>query len=256
MTNADPDNDNGLIFPWKPRPISAWRLLPPLLACLGVLALLALVFKVGEPAAAPRASQGSRGILLLDPANPISQGLLNRAMDRGVLLLESQEEGAAKDRDLMPLFEPSFAGFEVRLKDPVTTPAETPRYRLFQADDLALPPLPPAAAAPRPPVGAARSYRLAAVFRGDLASAALAAAPALSHLRPQDLARLRFQLGVQANGRVEVVIPLTSSLEDRDLLPALQSALTQTRFAPEPGAGLRWGEVSFLWQSVSQPAGS
>ncbi len=252
MTDSDPAGED-LVFPWRMRPLSAWRLLPPLLACLGVLTLLALIFEVSEPATALRSGQ-ARGLLLLDPSNPASHDVLNRALDRGTLLLGRQPEESAKDRDLLPLFEPSFAGFELKLKDPVLTPVETPRHHLFQANDLALPPLPPATRMRRAG-GPAGTHQLTAVFHGDLAGEPLLQSPPIEHLRPQDLARLRFQAAVQASGRVEVVIPLTSSLEDRSLLPAFQSALSQTRFGRASGSGLRWGEISFVWQPTAPPAG-
>ncbi len=246
MKEPDSAPADDLIFPWNTGTRSLWRLLLPLLVCLALLGIVAVVFKVAEPSPA-RGGPVSRSILLLDPGYPANQGVLNRALDRGVLLLGQEDAAEApRDRALMPLFEPSFAGFDLRLKDPVAGPAVPPRYRLFQSDDLALPPMPAAPPARLPPA-APPSHKLEAVFHGDLAERRIIAPPALDHLRPRDLARLRFELGVQANGRVFVIIPLTASLEDRDLVPALQSALGQARFAPEPGGGVIWGETSFNW---------
>ncbi len=245
--NEPAAQDKGLIFPWKNSPTSIWRLLPPLLLCLIVLTAVTLVFKVAPPPSS-RNVQGSRSLLLLNPDHPMNQSALNRALDHGALLLARPEalEDAGEEA-LLPLFKPSFAGFEPRLKEPVASPADTPRYRLFQPHDLALPPLP----APRLTAGPSApppAFHLQPVFHGALANLPLRMPPALNHLRPHDLARMRFEMGVLASGQTLIASPLTSGQEDRDLVPALQAALNQTRFAPHAGPEVKWGEVSFIWK--------
>lgn len=256
MRQSDPTlHENGLIFPWKTRPLSIWRLLPGLLLCTSVLALLALIFKVATPAPGRVHAQGSQTILLLNSNLPTSQGLLNRALDRGALLLGTDDIiGSSADSTLLPLFEPSFARFEPRLKDPVNLPTAPPRQRIFSPNDLALPPIPSKvmkrqSSAPMP------AYHIEAVWHGALSAQALASPPALSHLRPRDLARLRFQVAVTRNGRVTVVAPIAASLEDRDLLPAFQSGLSQCRFHPRATGDTLWGEVTFVWKRADSPAG-
>ena len=247
MKSADPRDQEGLTFPWNSTPASWWRLLPGLLVGAVVIALMAVVFKVAAPPPSTVAmATTARGILLVDPNHPAAQGLLYRALDRGALLLgDPVLSNDSPESSMMPVFAPSFAGFEPRLKDPVSAPVNAPRQRLFSPEDLALPALPPSdqhstAALATPSV-------LSPVWHGPLANLQLRYTPTLTHLRPLDLSRLRFQIGVESNGRVAVVAPLTASLEDRDWVPALQSALGQARFASHDDLGLRWGEVTFVW---------
>lgn len=256
MNPADPREGEGLTFPWNHSPASWWRLLPGLFICAAVLALMALVFKV----AAPRPANGpagttSRAILLVNPHHPAAQGLLYRALDRGALLLgDPGLASESTEASLMPVFKPSFAGFEPRLKDPVSAPTSAPRQRLFSPEDLALPPLQAVPNHAAPPV--VKASVLVPVWQGALAELTVRSSPSLSHVRPLDLSRLRFQVGVASNGRVVVVAPLTAGLEDRDWVPALQSALSQTRFSASDQPGLRWGEVTFVWKPATAPTSS
>ncbi len=255
MNPTDPSARAELIFPWKARPVSFWRLLPGLLLCALVLGLLTLLFKVAVPRPAGSAAlSASQAILLVNPDHPAAQGLLNRALDRSALLLGGEDSVlGADDRDLLPLFKPSFAGFEPRLKDPVNAPLSAPRQRLFAPEDLALPPLP--AKASKPSQKPAPVFSLEPVWHGALAGLTLAAPPALGHLQPRDLTRLRFEIGVDGTGRVAVAAPLAAGLEDRDLVPAIQSVLGQARFQRDGDSRVLWGEVTFAWKRAKDTAG-
>jgi hypothetical protein len=248
--NSDEPPSNGLTFRWDDRSASAWRLLAAFCLCLGVLALLPILFRIAPPAA-PRLPSLSQSVLLLDASSPANQLVLNRAHDKSSLILRADQPGDLPlSAPLLPVFRPSFAGFEMRLKDPYAARDQPVRARLFQPTDLALPPLPP----PPPLVprtAAAAAWRLELSVNGALASRPLVVDPDLSAIKPKDLARLRFRLAVQPSGRVFLAMPIDASSEDRDLIPALQSALGRARFEPVGRPGVTWAPVGFRW--VAQP---
>lgn len=241
-----------LTFPWGDRPRSLWRLLPFAVFCAAILTSLAFIFKSKTPAPAPTHSV-SQSILLLDPANPINQTVLSHAEDNSILFLSPDPIDESLTRHpLLPVFKPSFSQFQVRLKEPYVSRPITQQVRLFQSSDLALPPashtLPegalPTAASTR---AGDKSWRLLPQFQGPIASRTVHIPPNLTTLRPQDLAKLRFQIAVKPNGRTFLVIPISSATEDREILSALQIALSTTRFDPKPGSTNEWGQVSFVW---------
>lgn len=249
-----PQNPSGtaLTFPWGDRPRSIWRLLPYLCLCISILAALALLFKANPPAPAPSHSI-SQSILLLDPANPINQRALSHAQDHSLLILapEPSQDSITK-QPLQPVFKPSFSHFQVRLKEPTVTRPTSQQIRLFQATDLALPPVSRALPANIPPTAAStragdKPWQLIPHFHGPIASRSLLAPPNLAGLRPQDLVKLRFQIAVKPDGRSLIVIPISSATEDREILTPLQSALSNTRFEPKPGSPNEWGQVTFSW---------
>jgi len=250
----EPPSDTTLTFPWGDRPLSLWRLLPAFLLCVLVLAGLAVIFKIKSPPPA-RTQHLSQSILILDPANPINQIVLNRARDRSALILDSDSlSDLTPGTNLLPVFRPSFSGYELTLKQPYVSRAATEQPRLFQPGDLALPSSPPPAPSPLPDAAStragAKNWRLKPELHGPIASRSLRTLPDLSSLRPQDLAKLRFQIAVKPNGLALLVLPLHSSTEDRDVVPALQSALAGMRFAPSPGSATEWGQISFTWAAA------
>jgi hypothetical protein len=216
---------------------------------------MALLFKT-QPPAPQRTHHLSQSILLLDPANPINQIVLNRAQDRGALILGPEAIGdITAGTSLLPVFRPSFSGFQLQLKEAYVSRTSTDQPRLFQPSDLALPrqpnptpaplpSLPPDAAATR---AGAKNWLLQPEFHGSLTQRALRSPPDLASFRPQDLAKLRFQIAVKPNGRILLVVPLHSAPEDREIIPALLSALSSIRFEPRTGNSLEWGQVSFAW---------
>ena len=257
MNPGEPSHSD-LTFRWNERQPSLWRLLPAFLVCVGVLALLPLLFRIAPPAA-PHLPSLSQSILLLDPANPANQLILNRAHDKSSLVLRSDQPGDLPlSQPLLPVFRPSFAGFEMRLKDAYTVRDQPVRPRLFHPSDLALPAL------PRPPPVAAASARkpqnwqLQLQLGGAGAQRALLTPPDLSGLTPKDLARLHFRLAVQPSGRVFLALPLDAASEDRDLLPLLQSALSRARFEPVDRPEIAWFSATFRWvaslDSLAPPA--
>jgi hypothetical protein len=250
--NSDAPRGSELTFRWGMRPRSIWRLSPYLLLCVATLASLAFIFKE-KPASPTSNHRVSQAILLLDPSNPINQTLLNKAHDTSSLVLapEPTDEWLSK-RPIFPVFRTSFHQFRVRLKEPHITPPTTQQIRLFQPSDLALPPvsrsLPngalPTASSTK---AGAKPWLLTPQFHGSLASRTIQRPPELDSLRPQDLAKLRFQIAVKPDGRTLIVIPIHSATEDREILPTLQRALASTRFEGKPGTRNEWGQVSFSW---------
>jgi len=250
--NPESPSGTALTFPWGDRPRSLWRLLPYTLICAAALTSLAFIFKSKTPAPTPTHSI-SQSILLLDPANPINQTVLSHAQDKSLLVLSPDpiDESIAR-HPLLPVFKPSFSHFQVRLKEPYVSRPPTQQVRLFQPSDLALPPAsrtlpkgaPPTAASTR---AGAKPWQLVAQFQGPIASRTVRTPPNLTALRPKDLARLRFQIAVKPDGRTLLVLPISSATEDREFLPALQSALSATRFEPKPDSSNEWGQITFAW---------
>ena len=243
-----------LTFRWAEKSPSYWRLLPALLVCIAILGLIALIFTTQSPAP-QRVQHLSQSILLLDADNPINQIVLNRAQDRGALILGTEAiETLSADTSLLPVFRPSFSGFQLQLKEIDVNRPSIDQPRLFKPSDLALPARPspppvtlPDAASTR---AGAKNWVLRTEFHDSLTRRGLRIPPDFSSLRPQDLARLRFHLAVKPDGRPLFVVPLHSAPEDRALIPALQSALSAIRFESKPGSALDWGQVSFHWVSA------
>ena len=247
-------SDTTLTFPWGDRPLSLWRLLPPLLLCVLVLGLLAVVFKIKSPPPA-RHQHLSQSILVLDPANPVNQIVLNRAQDRSALILGSASiEDISPASPLLPVFRPSFNDYELKLKEPYVSRSSTDQPRLFQSSDLALPSSPTPSPSGPPDAASNRagtkSWLLRPELHGSLANRPLRRNPDLSSLRPQDLAKMSFQIAVKPNGRVLLVIPLHSGTEDRAIVPALQASLAGMIFEPSASQMTEWGQISFEWKAA------
>lgn len=243
-----------LTFPWGGRPLSLWRLLPALLFSSLVLTSLAVVFKIKAPPPAP-SQPLSQSILILDPSNPVNHIVLNRAQDRSALILGPEAiDEISPGSPLSPVFRPSFTGYELKLKPPYVSRSFSDHPRLFQPGDLALPSKPPAALQPPPNAASSRlgpkNWQLMPELHGSLAARPLRSLPDLALIRPQDLAKLRFQIAIKPNGRPLMIIPLHSGAEDRDIVPALQTALSRMVFAPAEGDMNEWGQISFTWNSA------
>lgn len=245
----------GLIFPWRNPPASIWRLLPYFIFCIGILAGLFLLFKISYPVTDP-SPRLTQGLLMLDPDQPEHQVVLNRAYDQSALLLKSDTSfQTALNTPLLPLFRPSFQGYQMRLKETAQQETLVTAPRLFQPQDLALPAVSSfsrstqAKAAPH----TAASFALHLRFSGPLADRRLLSPIQLPEVKPQDLSRLHFHLTVNASGRVILALPLNSSAEDRPLIPQLQAALSQVRFAPVSDAAHQIDVASFVWHRLSAP---
>lgn len=250
--NSESPSGTNLTFPWGDRPRSLWRLLPYTLICTAALTSLAFIFKSKTPSPTPTHSI-SQSILLLDPADPITQTVLSHAQDESLLVLSPDPIDASIGRQpQLPVFRPSFSEFKVRLKEPYVSSTPTQQIRLFQPSDLALPPASSTLPEGAPPTAAsthagAKPWQLEAQFQGPISARIIRTPPSLTTFRPKDLARLRFHIAVKPDGRTLLVVPISSATEDREILPALQSALSSTRFEPKPGSKNEWGQITFAW---------
>lgn len=240
------------VFDWHERRTTRWRLLAAFVLCLLILSGLLLLFKVSSPPVG-RSLDNSYSALILDPASPITQAAWSRAMDRSALILPSESlVGPNLDQPLLPLYRPSFEGFQLRLKELKNNqdPSSLPDY--FQPSDIVLSDSLSMRKAPsaEPVAKPLRRAILKAKLKGDLADAEWKTAPDLSPFRPQDVSRLRYLLGVAPNGRVALVVPLLASPEDRLLQTELGKELAKTRFKPRSTKDRQWGEVTFSWVSA------
>ena len=227
---SDPAGTQGLTFFWQRRSLSLLRLLPALAASVLVLASFFVLIRPAPPPPPVRTGNASRSILLLDPAAPANQTVLNHVRDRDALVLrpETAELSLLPQRPLLPEFQPIFEGFRMRLKSPEIKTASPGHPAIFQPFDLALPAappppppqnLPPTAASAR---AGARDWTLRTVRHPPLDARDLIAPPDLSSLRPHDLAKLSFRIALAPDGRVLTAAPRTSSQDDRELLPYLR----------------------------------
>jgi hypothetical protein len=243
---------SGLLFRWNDRPASFWRLLPYLALCLAVLTGFFILFKISYPISDPT-PRSTQGILMLDPDQPTHQYVLNRAYDRSALFLkpEAAADSLQAGVPLLPLFRPSFQGYQMQLKEPSQPETVVTSQRLFQPTDLALPQASSFNRSSPPPLPTPRSaptFALQVRFAGALAARPILRPPDLTGLSPQELSRLRFHLTVNSSGRVVLALPVSGTSEDRSLIPALQTALSGIRFAPLPQAGNQTDLTTFVWQ--------
>lgn len=242
---------SGLIFPWQDKPASFWRLIPYLAFCVLVLTGFFILFKISYPAGDPM-PRSTQGILVLDADLPAHQLILNRAYDKSSLILKPELEIASyQGTPMLPLFRPSFQGYSMKLKDTAQQESPAISHRLFLPEDLALPkisgfsrPAPSTSEHPAP-----RQFALKVRFSGPLSSRRVSHPSDLAEMTPQDLSRLRFHMTVNSLGRVVLTLPVSHSIEDRPLIPVIQSALSQMRFAPQPGTGNQNDLATFDWSS-------
>ena len=87
---------------------------------------------------------------------------------------------------------------------------------------------------------------------GPLGSRAMTHAPDLGAVSLSDPSACRFQLGVNAEGVVEVALPI-ASIENPEALQKLGRLMQSIRFAPAPGkdSGPMWGTATFEWNPAA-----
>ena len=172
-------------------------------------------------------------VVVLNPADPAAMALLSRVQDRDYLLLPSDSDASTGPalQEHAPVFHPSFEGRQLRALDLPYKAFTVPPARLLNVDKTVLPPLDLSElkAAPAgkrdgtvsaPP--AKTKARLAVSFLGDLASRPLVKQPDLSLLSLEYPESCRYQLGVDAEGRVEFILPLNTS-EKPEISPQANS---------------------------------
>jgi hypothetical protein len=194
-------------------------------------------------------------IIALNPADPAARELLNKVQDLDFLILppSSDAAGSVSLDEYSPVFHPTFEGHKLQLQDLPQKTFSVPPARLLQVDAPVLPP-PDVSGLKSQPLssGKTKTKAPAATLKmrlsGALASRAMIHAPDLTGILLNDAATCRFQLGVRADGGVEVALPLASA-ETQETTQRLGDELRTMRFAPS-GAKTQeptWGTATFEW---------
>lgn len=241
-----------LAFQWRDREHPGWRLLFWLFATLLATAFFFLLFQVVYPQPRHVVTTPHR-VLMLDSADPTTRHLVSRSLDQNFLLLGAtvgETPAAGRLTNSFPVFQPSFAGFELRLAE-LPRPAERESLpRVFGNAQLPLPP-PATVMKAQPTQGEARqpsrpAQVVRAVLSKELAGRQLLSARELPGTKLVETARPRFKIGVSAQGAVAFALPLTA-IEDRRLADDLQRFVSRLRFKPA-AADVQWGEIAFQWE--------
>lgn len=172
-------------------------------------------------------------VIVLNPADPAAMALLSRVQDRDYLLLPSDTDATAGPslQEHAPVFHPSFEGHQLRALDLPYKAFTVPPARLLNVDKTVLPPLDlselKAAPAGKAESAAAKApaspkAKLSVSIVGDLAKRPLVAPPDLSQLALHYPDSCRFQLGVNAEGRVEFILPMEAS-EKSEISPQVSA---------------------------------
>ncbi len=252
------ETDPPLIFDWsKPKRPTARLLLWLVVTSLG-LAGFFILFRVVYQT--PRHFiPATNHVTLLSPTDPAARALLQRVADRDFFVFSNNSEGKPSPslEDLGPVFNPTFKNHELKLQDLPQRDAKPPPVRLL---DVASPMLPPpdlhdmhALPAPAEPKSVS-PFKLTLHFEGALANRKIVSLPDLSTLPPSlDYSAWRFQVGVDADGRVTFALPLVSAEKLTDS-SAVLDLLQKVRFAghsniPSPV----WGIASFEWSQSTEP---
>jgi hypothetical protein len=254
MPESPPEPD-ALSFQWgkparKARGLAFW-------VFVVVLALAAFfyLFQVVYPQS-QRFTPVPHHIIALNPSDPAAREILNKVQDLDFLILPTASDAAGSVNldDRSPVFHPTFEGHTLQLQDLPQKTFSVPPARLLQVDAPVLPPLDlkgirtePLAPGPSKAPAAKLKMRLA----GPLASRAIARPPELSGILLNDAAACRFQLGVRADGSVEVALPLAST-ETSETTQKLGQELQAMRFAPSDAKTQEptWGTATFEWSKT------
>lgn len=250
---SDSRSPASLTFHWRDRDRPLGRLILLLTLTAGGVVSLFFVFQVVYPQT--RVFNASpHQVLLLDPAQPTSRDLVNRARDE-VFLFSNPGAGAAGAAATLssglPVFRPSFAGYEMALQDiPEDRQAGT-FPRLFTIQNIPLPHTATIlkAGSPTPAPAPVPKQVLKATLQGGLAGRALESQPDLSGIALQEPYATRYVVAVSDVGAVVFALPI-EPIPDRQLSDNLRRAVTALRFKPAPGSPVQWGEVSFHWETV------
>ncbi len=233
-----------LTFDWDAHDRSIVRMGLAMLATVGGMVGMFIVFRVVTPDSRPVDVRPQR-VMLLNPKVPAERALIHQAMDRSFGMLPSETSVAGPLKSLqMPVFAPSYAKHELRLKPLPSGLAASTQTRPFALDMEVLPPLPQPLPAP-----AAAKPKIHSVLRGVVGGDVAARAPAsmiIPGIPLADIMRPRFQVAVGPLGQVLMALPLTVS-DDADINQKLHHAVTQMRFKPA-AAETEWGQVTFRWE--------
>ena len=251
------ETDKQLIFSWRDRDGSGWRLAGWLVITIVLVGGVFLLFQVVYPQSRHHITYPQE-ILVFDASQPATRALLGRVRDRDYLLIPPDTESLAKAQEALPVFRPSFQDFSARLRElpQVKAPLQTPR--IFSPDALPLPPvILPALDAAQQQAGAGQPARvvrkqaLRVKITGPLAERALQSTRDLPGVALTDPGSTRFRIYVSAPGQVTLALPVSrpdETPESAALMKDLHQRVAGLRFAPAPGAAVVAGDVSFQWE--------
>ncbi len=250
---------NPLTFQWnlsvqKQRGLVFWMFI----VVLGLAAFFYL-FQVVYPQA-QRFTPIPHQIVALNSTDPSARELMNRVQDRDFLILPppSDATSTVNLEEHAPVFHPSFEGHKLQLQDLPNKAFTVPPARLLQMDAPVLPLPDFSELKPVTASSAVKSVvnapRLTVRVSGSLSLRAISRTPDLSGITMMDPSACRFQLGVNADGGVDVALPL-STAEDADTIEKLATALQTMRFAPASAktSAPVWGTATFEWSKGGNP---
>lgn len=280
---APEESPSSLTFQWAEPVPQGRRLGFWVLVVMCGLAVFFYLFQVVYPQT-HRFTPVPQQVVVLNPADPAAMALLSRVQDRDYLLLPTESGMAAGPRlqDHAPVFHPSFEGHQLRALDLPYKAFTVPPARLLNVDKPVLPPLDlselkdraPARAEDDPPAPAAR---LTVTFQGDLAHRPLLAEVDLQGIPLEYPESCRFQLGVNAAGHVEFILPLTTSekpevaattttqilarMRNARFEPVTKASTTpqasSSKSQPSPAPAVHklptWGVATLSWQEPTKP---
>jgi hypothetical protein len=152
------------------------------------------------------------------------------------------------------VFHPTFEGHLLQLQDLPHQRFTMPPARLLRMDVPVLPPLDltDLKSTPPPVKPMVSTARLALRLSGPLALRAMVVTPDLGGITLTDPAACRYQVGVNADGLVEVLLALASS-EPPETMQKLRGVLHTMRFAPASlkTNGPVWGTATFEWTTTA-----
>lgn len=249
---------NPLIFHWT---IPVWKqrgLLFWMFVVLLGLAAFFYLFQVVYPQA-QRFTPVPHQIVVLNPTDPAAKELMNRVHDRDFLILPpaSESTSTVSLEEHAPVFHPTFEGHKLQLQDLPSKTFTVPPARLLQMDAPVLPPpdFTDLKVSPIPTVKTVTvTPSLVLRLSGPLSLRVVKRTADLSGITMADPMSCRFQLGVNADGGVDVALPLSSG-EDAETIAKLTAAMQSIRFAPASvqASAPVWGTVTFEWSKGGAP---
>ncbi len=245
-----------LTFHWHRPVLKARGLAFWLLAVLLVLTGFFYLFQVVYPQA-QRSTPLPHHVVALNPADPAMREVLNKVQDLDFLILPPPAEasGVVSLEEQSPVFHPSFEGHQLQLQDLPHKTFTMPPARLLRMDAPVLPPLNfnELKTTPAPIKPVVTINRLAMRLSGPLTLRAMTVAPDLTGVTMVDPAACRIELGVNAEGIVDVLLPM-ASVETPETMKKLRSVIGNMRFAAanSKDSAPVWGTATFEW-STSAP---
>lgn len=245
MASKHPATDP-LIFAWGVRDHSTWYLVLALFALMGAMAGFFFIFRIVHPVT-QRLPTTPQHVIALNPSDPAALALIHRAQDRSFALL-SEGEAALPAASALLAFQPSFEGYQLKLREmaPVNTAMQQPR--LFTGRS---PVLPPVARRATEPMAAPPADQLHAIMSSALAKRGPASV-VLPDIKLTQPARVQFRVAIGAAGQIITALPLGSA-EDAEVMSQLTTAVSALRFDASPVQRIEWGEISFRWEAPAAP---